>query len=146
LSQYGAASPADSFPQAIAAAKKAIELDDTLAEAHTSLACSLAYYDYDFEQSLKEFERAIQLNPNYATAHHWLSNGVLSALGQFERAIAEGKRAVELEPLSLVINTDLGQDFFLRAATMKPSPTCAKRSKWILAFILLTGPWAQPCN
>lgn len=112
LSQYGAASPANSFPQAIAAAKKAIELDDTLAEAHTSLACSLAYYDFDFEQSVKEFERAIQLNPNYATAHHWLSNGVLSALGQFERAIAEGKRAVELDPLSLVINTDLGQDFF----------------------------------
>jgi serine/threonine-protein kinase len=112
LSQYGAASPADSFPQAIAAAKKAIELDDTLAEAHTSLACALAYYDFDFEQSVKEFERAIQLNPNYATAHHWLSNGVLSALGQFERAIAEGKRAVELDPLSLVINTDLGQDFF----------------------------------
>ncbi len=112
LSQYGAASPADSFPQAIAAAKKAIELDDTLAEAHTSLACSLAYYDFDLEQSLKEFQRAIELNPNYATAHHWLSNGVLSALGQFERAIAEGKRAVELDPLSLIINTDLGQDFF----------------------------------
>jgi serine/threonine protein kinase/tetratricopeptide (TPR) repeat protein len=112
LSQYGAASPADSFPQATAAAKKAIELDDTLAEAHTSLACSLAYYDFDFEQSLKEFQRAIELNPNYATAHHWLSNGVLSALGQFERAIAEGKRAVELDPLSLIINTDLGQDFF----------------------------------
>ncbi|PYJ75077.1 MAG: hypothetical protein DME77_10155 [Verrucomicrobia bacterium] len=112
LSQYGAASPADSFPQAIAAAKKAIELDDTLAEAHTSLACSLAYYDFDFEQSLKEFQRAIELNPNYATAHHWLSNGVLSALGQFEGAIAEGKRAVELDPLSLIINTDLGQDFF----------------------------------
>jgi eukaryotic-like serine/threonine-protein kinase len=112
LSQYGAASPADSFPQAIAAAKKAIELDDTLAEAHTSLACSLAYYDFDFEQSVKEFERAIQLNPNYATAHHWLSNGVLSALGRFERAITEGKRAVELDPLSLVINADLGQDFF----------------------------------
>src|SRR5947207_432128 len=112
LSQYGAASPADSLPQAIAAAKKAIELDDTLAEAHTSLACSLAYYDFDFEQSLKEFQRAIELNSNYATAHHWLSNGVLSALGQFERAIAEGKRAVELDPLSLIINTDLGQDFF----------------------------------
>src|SRR5437667_4978031 len=112
LSQYGAPSPADSYPQAIAAAKKAIELDETLAEAHTSLACSLAYYDFDFEQSVKEFQRAIELNPNYATAHHWLSNGVLSALGQFERAIAEGKRAVELDPLSLIINTDLGQDFF----------------------------------
>ena len=112
LLYYGAASPADSFPQAKAAAKKALELDDTLAEAHTSLATVLRDYDFDFEQSLKEYERAIQLNPNYATAHHWLSNGVLSALGQFDRAIAEGKRAVELDPLSLIINADLGQDYF----------------------------------
>jgi TolB-like protein/Tfp pilus assembly protein PilF len=109
---YGAASPADSFPQAKAAAQKALELDDTLAEAHTSLAFVLENYDFDLEQSLKEFERAIQLNPNYATAHHWIASGVLSALGQFDRAIAEGKRAVELDPLSLIINTDLGQDFF----------------------------------
>jgi len=69
LSVYGAASPADSFPQAKAAAKKALELDETLAEAHTSLALVLAWYDFDLEQSLKQFERAIQLNPNYATAH-----------------------------------------------------------------------------
>jgi adenylate cyclase len=112
LPVYGAASPADSFPQAKAAAKKALELDDTLAEAHTSLAFSLAYYDFDFEQSLKEYERAIQLNPNYANAHHWYANGPLSALGQFDRAIAEGKRAVELDPLSLIINANLGQDYF----------------------------------
>jgi TolB-like protein/Tfp pilus assembly protein PilF len=112
LSVFGAASPADSFPQAKAAAKKALELDDTLAEAHTSLANALVNYDFDFEQSLKEFERAIQLNPNYATAHHWLSDLVLLPLGQFDRAIAEGKRAVELDPLSLIINADLGKDYF----------------------------------
>jgi TolB-like protein len=108
LSIYGAASPADSFPQARAAAKKALELDDTLAEAHSSLANSLAHYDFDLEQSLKEFERAIQLNPNYATARHWYSNNPLVELGQFDRAIAEGKRAVELDPLSLIISADLG--------------------------------------
>ncbi len=113
LHVYGAASPADSFPQAKAAAKKALELDDTLAEAHTSLAFSLAHYDFDLALSLKEFERAIQLNPNYATARQWYSYGPLLALGQFDRAIAEGKRAVELDPLSLVINTDLGQDCFV---------------------------------
>jgi adenylate cyclase len=112
LEAYGAASPADSFPQAKAAAKKALQLDDTLAEAHTSLALVLAYYDFDFEQSLKEYERAIQLNPNYATAPQWLANGPLLALGQFDRAIAEGKHAVELDPLSLVINADLGKDYF----------------------------------
>ena len=109
----GTASPADSFPQAKAAAKKALALDDTSAEAHTSLAYVLESYDFDLEQSLKEFERAIQLNPNYATAHHWVSNGVLSGLGQFDRAIAEGKRAVELDPLSLIINANLGEDYFV---------------------------------
>jgi adenylate cyclase len=112
LSVYGAASPADSFPQAKAAAKKAVDLDETLAEAHTSLADVLNSYDFDFQQSLTEFERAIQLNSNYATAHHWYSVGPLLALGQFDRAIAEGKRAVELDPLSLIINADLGQDYF----------------------------------
>jgi TolB-like protein/Tfp pilus assembly protein PilF len=112
LPRFGAASPADSFPQAKAAAKKALELDDTLAEAHTSLAIVLALYDFDLEHSLKELERAIQLNPNYATAHQWYASGPLLALGQFDRAIAEGKRAVELDPLSLVINTDLGEDYF----------------------------------
>jgi len=113
LHVYGAASPADSQPQAKAAAKKALELDDTLAEAHTSLASVLNQYDFDSEQSLKEFERAIQLNPNYATAHQWLAYGPLSALGQFDRAIAEGKRAVELDPLSLINNTALGNDYFV---------------------------------
>jgi len=113
LHVYGAASPADSQPQAKAAAKKALELDDTLAEAHTSLAKVLNRYDFDLERSLKEFERAIQLNPNYATAHQWYSNGPLLAFGQFDRAIAESKRAVELDPLSLVINTDLGTDYLV---------------------------------
>jgi TolB-like protein/Tfp pilus assembly protein PilF len=112
LSTYGAASPVDSLPQAKAAAKKALELDDTLAEAHTSLALVLSAYDFDFEQAIKEFERAIELNPNYATAHHWLSNGPLLVLGQFDRTIAEAKQAVELDPLSLIISADLGQDYF----------------------------------
>jgi TolB-like protein/Tfp pilus assembly protein PilF len=112
LNVFGAASPADSFPQAKAAAEKAVELDDTLAEAHTSLALVLNDYDFDFEQSLKEFERSIQLNPNYATAHQWSARPLL-ALGQFDRAIAESKRAVELDPLSLVINTDLGTDYLV---------------------------------
>jgi TolB-like protein/Tfp pilus assembly protein PilF len=112
LNVFGAASPADSFPQAKAAAEKAVELDDTLAEAHTSLALVLNDYDFDFEQSLKEFERAIQLNPNYATAHQWSARPLL-ALGQFDCAIAESKRAGELDPLSLVINTDLGTDYLV---------------------------------
>ncbi len=109
---YGVASPADSFPQAKAAAKKALELDDTLAEAHSSLALVLQFYDYDIEQSLKEFERAIQLNPNYATAHHWYGE-LLGAMGRFDEGIAELKRAHQLDPLSLIINADLGHGYTL---------------------------------
>jgi TolB-like protein/Tfp pilus assembly protein PilF/class 3 adenylate cyclase len=112
LSAYAAASPADSFPQAKAAAKKALDLDDTLAEAHASLAKILSAYDYDFDASIREFRRAIELNPNYATAHHWFGDGPLTNLGRFDEAIAEGKRAVELDPLSLINNTRLGNDYY----------------------------------
>ena len=112
LPAFGAASPQDSIPQAKAAAKHALELDDTLAEAHASSGRILSGYDFAFDQSIKEFERAIQLNPNYAMAHHWISSGPLSALARFDRAIAEGSRAVELDPLSLVDNVDLGWVYF----------------------------------
>ena len=111
LSGFGAATPRESFPLAEAAAKKAIEIDDTLAEAHTTLAFARCAYRLDFTGSIKEFERAIALNPNYATAHHWFGDGPLLAVGQFDRAVAEGKRAVELDPLSLIINADLGADY-----------------------------------
>ena len=111
LPPYGAASALESFPQAEAAAKKALELDDALAEAHTSLAQVLVSYDFDFEGSTREFERAIALNPNYATAHHWYGSGPPLSLGEFDRAIAELKRAQQLDPLSLIINADLGSGF-----------------------------------
>src|SRR4051794_1386725 len=112
LSVYGAASPRDSIPQAKAAARKALELDDTLPEAHASWARILSGYDFDFEQAIAEFERAIELNPNYATARHWLSNTALVARGDFDRAIVEGKRSVELDPLSMINNADLGNTYF----------------------------------
>jgi len=112
LSVFSAASPQDSIPQARVAAKKALELDNTLAEAHASFGRILSGYDYDFERAIAEFERAIQLNPNYATSYHWISNGPLTARGEFDRAITEGKRAVELDPLSMVDNADLGQIYF----------------------------------
>jgi TolB-like protein/Flp pilus assembly protein TadD len=105
LPNYGAVSPKDSIPKASAAAKKALELDDSLAEAHASLGL-LACLGWDLDRSVAELERAIQLKPNYATAHHWLALSRM-ALGQFDRAIAEGKRAIELDPLSLIINADL---------------------------------------
>ena len=111
LANYAAASPQESFPKAKAAAKKAVELDDTLAEAHTSLANILFSYDWNWVEATKEFQRAIELNPNYATAHQWYSDGPLLATGRLDEAIAEMKRAQELDPLSLIINADLGLDY-----------------------------------
>jgi tetratricopeptide (TPR) repeat protein len=102
---YGGASPAESVMPAEAAAKKALELDDSLAEAHASLGL-IATEKLDLNRGVKEQERAIQLNPNYATAHHWLGLG-FSTLRQPDRSIAELKRALELDPLSMIINADL---------------------------------------
>jgi TolB-like protein/Tfp pilus assembly protein PilF len=112
LPGYNAGTPRDCYPKAVAAAKKALELDNTLAEAHTSLALAIWYYDFDSSQANREFQRALELNPNYAIAHQQYGNNTLSALGRFDDAIAEGKRAVELDPLSLVINADLGTDYY----------------------------------
>ena len=112
LPGYTAGTPQDCYPKAKAAAMKALQLDDTLAEAHTTLALAIWLYDFDASQAIKEFQRAIELNPNYAIAHQQYGNNTLSALGRFDDAIAEGKRAVELDPLSLVINTDMGSDYY----------------------------------
>src|SRR5215471_3125503 len=112
LPGYTTTAAQDAYPKAKAAAVKALQLDDKLAEAHTALAMILCVGDLDMAGSMSEFQRAIALNPNYATAHHWYGNGPLLALGRFEEAIAEGKRAVELDPFSPIINADLGMDLF----------------------------------
>lgn len=104
---FGAGAPREFFPKAMAAARRAIELDDASAEGRTALA-QLVLFDFKFTESEHEFRRAIELNPNYATAHHWFGNSLFVTLGRFDEAVAEGKRAIELDPLSLIINADLG--------------------------------------
>jgi len=112
LPPYGAAAPKDSVPQAKAAVKKALELDDALAEAHASAGRILSGFDFDSQQAIIEFERALQLNPNYATAHHWFGAGPLLALGRFDESIVEAKRSIELDPLSMINNADFGNDYY----------------------------------
>ena len=107
---YGPVAPRDCYPEAKAAAKKALELDNGLAEAHTSLA-QVLFYDLDFSQATTEFQRAIELNPNYAAAHQWFGSNLLSALGRFDEAIAETRRALELDPLSLIVNAEVGRTY-----------------------------------
>ena len=109
---FGAGKPGDFLPKATTAARRAIELDETSAEAHSVLAMVLLF-DLKFVESEAEFRRAIQLNPNYATAHQWYGNSFLTTLGRFDEAIREGERSVQLDPLSLVINTDFGSTLVL---------------------------------
>ena len=94
------------------AALKAVELDDTLAEAHGSLASVKSSYDWDWSGADKEIRRAIELNPSYADAHR-LHGEVLWQTGRLDEAIAEIKRTLELDPLSINDNATLGIAFFL---------------------------------
>jgi TolB-like protein/Flp pilus assembly protein TadD len=110
LSSYAAVSPRESLPPARSALKKALELDDSLAEAHASFGL-LATLELDLHGALEELKRAVDLKPNYATAHHWLALAHLT-LAQFDSAISEAKRAIELDPLSLVINADTSWIYF----------------------------------
>lgn len=96
--------------RAKSAAAKAFEIDETLAEAQTSLAYVKLLFDWDFEQAEALFRRALELNPNYANARHWYTH-LLMAMSRFDEALTEGERALELDPLSAVMNTHLGWHF-----------------------------------
>jgi TolB-like protein/DNA-binding winged helix-turn-helix (wHTH) protein/Tfp pilus assembly protein PilF len=103
----GGLPPRQAMPEAKAAALKALEIDGTQAEAHSSLAMVHLLYDWDLAASEREFRRALELDPEYTTAHHWYSH-CLVVLGRTDESLAESKRALELEPLHLVINVHLG--------------------------------------
>ena len=104
--EYGVLPPQDAFRQARAAATKALALDDSLGEAHTSLAFAFDLYGWDWAAAEKEYKRAIELNPGYATAHHWYAWHLL-VMGRNSEGIFELRRAESLDPLSLIISADL---------------------------------------
>lgn len=108
VSIYGAAPPRAMMPKAKAAALKALQLDESLAEAHTSLAVSLAWFDWDWQTAELAFKRALELNPNYSIAWHWYGSVLLSATGRHEEALAAELRALELEPFTLIYNLHPG--------------------------------------
>jgi TolB-like protein/DNA-binding winged helix-turn-helix (wHTH) protein/Flp pilus assembly protein TadD len=111
LGVFGFSSPQEAYPKAKEAALRSLEIDGTLAEAHTSLARIKAEYDWDWSGAETEFQRALQLNPSYATAYLW-HGSVLATMGRPEEAIANYKRGLELDPLSPIINGALGQAFY----------------------------------
>ena len=111
LATYNLSQPRTVLSRAKAAAESALEIDNQLAEAHTSLARVRADYDWDWPAAEQEFKRALELNPNYATAHHWYALHLM-AMGQFEEAAAEIKRAQQIDPLSLSISASTGLPFY----------------------------------
>ena len=108
---YAGQNPGEAMAKAKAAAITALKLDDSLAEAHTSLAYIHYVYDWNWPAAEKEFKKSIKLNPKYATAHHWYAFK-LAAAGRHDDAIAEMKLARELDPLALIINTEVGWAYY----------------------------------
>lgn len=123
---------AEGMERAKREARRALELDETLAEAHTSLGWVTFIYDWDWESAERQFIRAVELNPSYATAHQWYAF-LLAAHGRLDHSIAEALLAAELDPLSVSIRRsagwamyyarrpDLALDHLRRAAAMDPT-------------------------
>jgi serine/threonine protein kinase/Tol biopolymer transport system component/tetratricopeptide (TPR) repeat protein len=108
---YGLRAPKDCFPQAKAAATQALELDDTLADAHAALGFTTLCYEWDGAAAEASFKRALELNPHSAPAHHWYSN-LLAAQGRFDEAVAEMRRTQEINPLSLMDKSMTGWIYY----------------------------------
>ncbi len=112
LAYSGALAPDVAYPQATRAVMKALELDDTSADAHTSLADIKSVYEWKWSEAEAQYRRAIELNPSYAIAHQWYAS-YLVAMKRPEESFMEAKQALELDPLSLAINSNVGWSYYL---------------------------------
>ena len=126
LAEYGLMSPESSVPPARSAARRALEIDPGLAEAHASLGLIRSIYDWDWVEAERHYQRAFDLNPGYATAHHWYSVDYLTLLGRFEEAFEEIDLAERLDPLSPIIREGKrfhphGLEAFRRSASGVPA-------------------------
>ncbi|HEX4439415.1 MAG TPA: protein kinase [Thermoanaerobaculia bacterium] len=111
LGFHSIAAPGEAFPRAKAAARKALELDPSLAEARAPLAYALDYYDWNWSEAESEYGKCLQAIPNYPTVHNYYAS-MLTQLGRFEESIREWKRAQDLDPLSLVIRAATGWCYY----------------------------------
>src|SRR4029453_417585 len=102
----------EALPKAAVAASRALELDDGLSEAHTSLAHVNLHYDWNWAAAERGFQRAVELNPTYSTAHHWFSH-LAMALGRVDASLAESRRCLELDPVDLIINVHMIWHYWL---------------------------------
>jgi len=127
--------PKEAYPNAKAATLRALEIDNTLPEAHASLGWIKMFYDWDWAAAEKAFKRAIELNPNYATAHEWYAT-FLAPMGRFDEAISELKKAQELDPLSLIIHAIGGYVYSFAGLVDKAIECCHKTIEMDPNFML----------
>ncbi len=111
LREYSLMPPTEAYPRAIAAAQHAIALDDSLSEAHNSLAFADFYWSWDAQGAQREFRRAIDLDPSSPLAHHWYAT-FLMVLGRFDESVTEIENARKLDPKSSAILADEGLVLF----------------------------------
>lgn len=112
LEEYAGVPSSESLPKAQAFAEKALQIDDSIGEAHATLGL-VNNYLWRWSEAEAELKRAIELNPNYPTAHHWY-HGLLRDTGRFHEAFSEIKRAQELDPLSAIIGTNVGSHYLAK--------------------------------
>jgi len=146
LAFYNYLPPKEALPQAKASALEALTLDETLAEAHTSLAHVKVNYDWDWAGAESEFKRAIALNPRYTTAHQWYAAHYLTPNGRLEEALAEMSKARDIDPVSLVMNTFMGATLYFAGRSDHAVEQCVKTvdldpnfgvARWYLGLALV---------
>jgi DNA-binding winged helix-turn-helix (wHTH) protein/Flp pilus assembly protein TadD len=152
LGQFLYLHPQRAFPRAKSSALRALAIDDTLAEAHCSLAEVLFFYEWDWVGAEREYRHAIELNPHYASAHHWYA-WFLIAMGQFEEAVRETKMALKLDPSSLILHTTLGLPYYymrqyerameLYRETLEMDEKFAPAHYYLGAALLQTGQYEE---
>lgn len=137
---YDVIPPWESSPKAKSAAMKALAIDDTLAEAHTSLACVKMMFERDWAGAEREFKRAIELEPDYAQAHNWYSH-FLMAMGRIEQSFTESRIALELDPLDGEVNQYLGWHYIharhFERAISQLEKTLERQPEFFLARVTL---------
>lgn len=126
LTFYNFAAPNETMPKAKEAALNALAIDNTLAEAHASLAHLLINFDWNWSEADKHFKLSMELNPGYATARQWYAIHYLTAKGRREEALQEMKRALELEPTSLVMNSFMGATLYFAGRYDEAIEQCRK--------------------
>ena len=149
LGNYGSYDPSAVYPQARKAALKALELNDQLADVHTSLAIVNFHYDWDLSGAAEEFELAVSLNPNYATAHHWYAI-YLAISGRHDKSIDEIQKALAVDPVSLIVNAAVGLIYYYAGdydeAIRRSEQTLDMNNNFFAAYTVLGKAYIQLGN